>query len=131
LIKLKAIKILGNGNKIKEVAAQRSSGQMVTAIGGTSRMAREKDMGCMSKQNGADIAGNGRMMYKTATEFKHGQMEKHIMESGRMACSAEKDISGGLMAMNTAENMWMESNLEKESKKRKENYTKSHIRKTR
>jgi hypothetical protein len=145
LIKLKAIKILGNGNKIKEVAAQRSIGQMVTVIGESSRMAREKDLGFMSMLMGPDTPGNGWMMTKTATEYKHGLIKKHIMESGRMACSVERDISGGLKAMrlkamrlkamrlkamSIGESMWMESNLEKESNKRMENSIKSHIKKT-
>ena len=59
LMQIAAIKIMGNGNKMKEVAAQRSHGQMVTVIGGNSRMARGKDMGCMSMLVGVNTPDNG------------------------------------------------------------------------
>ena len=71
------------------------------------------------------------MMSKMAMEYTDGLMEVYIMENTRMEFNGEKDIAGGQMVMNIAENTRSACNRERESKKKTDNYTELNMNKVR
>ncbi len=76
-----AIKIMENGILIN-MAVERWNSQVVTVIGGNSRMVRRKDM-----EHGkslvieTDSSGNTVMISLTGMEYTYGQVEKYITEN--------------------------------------------------
>ncbi len=70
-----AIKIMENGILIIDMAAERWNSQMVTVIGGNSRMIRRKDMEHSSGLMETDSSGNTVMMRDTGMEYTDGLME--------------------------------------------------------
>ena len=55
------------------------------------------------------------MISTTAMEYTDGLMEVYITESGNRVIEMVKDIRGGQMAMNIAENGRITCNMERES----------------
>ena len=62
-------------------------------------------------------------------EYTDGLMGQYITESGNMVIWMDKDITGGQMAMNTAETGRMTSDREREYSKRTEYCTETHMNK--
>ncbi len=77
-----------------------------------------------------DTLGNGVMIRNTGMEYSDGQMEKYITDSGKRETLMGKDMTGGQMAVNIGENSRITRNGEKESNKRREYFTKTHMKKT-
>ena len=99
----KVLKIMENGILIKDMAAKRWNSKMVTVGGGDSRMVIGKDMEQGRVLLETDTSGNSVMIISTGMEYTDGLMEKYITESGNRIIKMDKDISGGQMAMTTAE----------------------------
>ncbi len=77
-----------------------------------------------------DTSGNGVMVRSTGMEYTDGLMGQYITESGYKVIKKGKDIKCGQMAMNIGENGRITCYGEKESNKRREYSTKTHIKKT-
>jgi hypothetical protein len=67
------------------------------------------------------------MMTKTAMVYTSGLMEMYIMDNTKRIIKMAKDITGGQLAMNIAENGRMGCNGEKESNKKTDNSTEINI----
>jgi hypothetical protein len=64
-------------------------------------------------------------------EYIDGQMEEYITESGNRIRKMAKGIKGGQVAMSIGESTRMTCNGERESKKRKEYFTETRMKKAR
>jgi hypothetical protein len=74
-------KILENIILINLMAVERWKVQMVTGIGGNSRMITGKDMEHMSGLMERDISGNTCRVRSTGMEYTDGLMEENTMDS--------------------------------------------------
>ncbi len=75
-----------------------------------------------------DSSGNSVMISSTGMEYTDGLMEKYITENTNKAIKMVKDIRGGqVVAMNIGESGRMVSDGEKESNKRREYSTETHM----
>jgi hypothetical protein len=70
------------------------------------------------------------MVATTVMEYTDGQVEMYITDNGNRIIKMAKDISGGQMEMNIGGSTRMTRNGERESHKRRENYTMSNPKKT-
>jgi hypothetical protein len=100
---------------------------MVAGGGGNSRMVREKDMEQGRVLMETDTLGNTVLIRNTGMEYTDGQVEEYITESGKRIREMVKDIRGGQMAMNIGDSGKIACNREKESNKRMEYFTKTHM----
>ncbi len=100
---------------------------MVTVIGGNSRMVRRKDMEHGWVLMETDTSGNTVMIRLTGMEYADGQVEKYITENTNRVNKMVKDIRGGQVAMNIGENPRITRDGERESHKRREYSTETHI----
>jgi hypothetical protein len=116
-------KIMDNGILINKMAAERWNMQVVTLIGGNTRMETGKEMERMRVLMETDTSGNSWMMRNTAMEYTGGMMEKFITENTNRIKKMAKDITCGQMAINIAGNGRKTYNREREWKKSTENYT--------
>jgi hypothetical protein len=80
------------------MAVERWNGQMVTSIGGDSRMVRRKDMEHMSLLMETVISGSVCRVKCTGMEYTDGQMEENIMDSGKSIRGRVTDIGRVVMA---------------------------------
>ena len=74
-----------------------------------------------------DSSGNTVMISNTGMEYTDGLMDQYITENGNRVIEMVKDITGGQVAMNIAETGRITSNGEKESHKRREYCTETHM----
>jgi hypothetical protein len=124
-----AIKIMENGILINHMAAERWKINMAVG-GGNSRMIRGKDM-----EHGkrllmeTDTSGNSVMISNTGMEYTDGLMEMYITESGNKIIEMDKDITGGQMALNTAETGRITRDREREYSKITEYCTETNMNK--
>jgi hypothetical protein len=118
-----------NGILITYMGAERWNGQVVTVIGGITRMVTTKDMEHGRRLMETDTSGNTWMITSTGMEYTDGQVEEYITENGNRVIKMAKDIKGGQMAMNIGESTRMTCNGERESNKRTEYYTMSNTKK--
>ncbi len=70
-------------------------------------MIRQKDMEHGRVVMETDKSGNTVIISDTGMEYTDGLMDQYITESGNRIREMDKDISGGHMAMNTAESSRM------------------------
>ena len=75
-------KILENIILVNVMAVQRRNMQVVTDIGGNTRMATGKDMEHLSGLMEGDTSGSTCRISDTGMEYTDGQMEESIMDSG-------------------------------------------------
>jgi hypothetical protein len=122
-------KIMENGILIRDVGVIRFNGQMVTVIGGNTRMVTRKDMEHLSGLVEADTSGISWMISNTGMEYTDGLMDKYITESTNRIRKMAKDIRGGQVAMSIGESTRMTCNGDRESNKRREYYTMSNTNK--
>jgi hypothetical protein len=66
-------------------------------------MVREKDMEQGRVLMETDTSGNSVMISHTGMEYSDGQVDQYITENTNRVIKMDKDITGGQMAMNTAE----------------------------
>ena len=85
-------KILQNIILINYMAVERGNMQMVTVIGGNTRMARRKDMEHLSGLMESDTSGSGCRISCTGMEYADPQMEESIMDSGNRIITMVTDI---------------------------------------
>ena len=90
-------KILQNIILINYMAVERGNMQMVTVIGGNSRMKTGKDMEHLSGLMETDTSGSGCRISDTGMEYTDGQMEESIMDSGNRITWMVTDIIRVLM----------------------------------
>jgi hypothetical protein len=83
---------------VNVMAVERGNGQMVTSIGGTSRMVRRKDMEHLSGLMETDISGSGCRVTCKGMEYTDGQTEENILDSGKRIIIMVMDISRILLA---------------------------------
>ena len=77
---------------------------MVTVTGGNTRMVRGKDKEHSRVLMETDTSGNSVMVSDTGMEYTYLQRkETYITENTNRIREMDKDITGGQMAMNTAE----------------------------
>jgi hypothetical protein len=93
-------KILQNIILVNYMAVQRWNMQMVTSIGGNTRMVRRKDMEHLSGLVERDISGNTCRVTCTGMEYTDGQMEVYIMDSGKRIRRRVTGIGRVVMAQN-------------------------------
>jgi hypothetical protein len=122
-------KILENTILINYMDAQRRNTQMVTVIGGNSRMVKGKDMEHGRELMETDTSGNTWIIVTTGMEYTDGLVEKYITGSGNRIIKMVKDIKGGQMAMNIGEGTRITRNRETESQKKKVYYTETNTNK--
>ncbi len=97
--------------------------QMVTLIGGNTRMIRRKDMEHMSGLVEVDTLGSGCRVSNTAMEYSDGQMERYIKDNSNRIKQKVMDIKGGQVAMSIMDSGKIIKCKERESNKRKAYYT--------
>jgi hypothetical protein len=119
-----------NGILINYMARPSVHGQMATAIGGSGRITRWKDMEHSSGLMERDKRGNSRRRSFTGMEYTHGQVEQCIMENSNRTIKMAMAVTGIQMVMNTTESSRMISHMERESLKRVTNYSESTTTKT-
>jgi hypothetical protein len=90
-------KILVNIIFINYMAVESWNMQMVTVIGGNSRMAKRKDMEHLRRLMERDTSGSGCRISDTGMEYTDGQMEESIMDSGNRIRWMVTDIIRVLM----------------------------------
>jgi hypothetical protein len=115
---------------ITDMGAERWKRQVVTVIGGNTRMVTRKDMEHSRGLMETDTSGNGWMIRFTGMEYTDGLMEEYIMDSGNRIWKMAKDIKVGQVAMSIGESTRMTRNGETESYNMRENYTMSNTNKT-
>jgi hypothetical protein len=86
-------KILQNIILINNMAVERWNLQMVTSIGGNTRMIRGKDMEHLSGLKETDISGSGCRIIITGMEYTDGRVDHYIMDSGKRIRGMDTDIS--------------------------------------
>ncbi len=75
-----------------------------------------------------DPSSNTVMISDTGMEYTDGQVEEYITENTNRVIMMVKDIRGGqVVAMNIGESGRMTSNGERESHKRREYSTETHV----
>jgi hypothetical protein len=116
-------KIMENGILINYMDAQSWNSQVVTVIGGNSRMVMQKDMEQWSGLMEADTSGNGWIISSTGMEYTDGLVETYITESGNRILKMGKDTRGGQVAMSIGESSRMTCYGETESNKKRKFYT--------
>jgi hypothetical protein len=119
-----------NGILINYMDAERWNGQLVTVIGGNSRMVTRKDMEKGRGLMETDTSGNTWIITCTGMEYSDGLMEGYITENTNRIIKMAKDITGGQMVKNIGESGRMACDGEKESHKRREYYTEKNTKKT-
>ena len=102
---------------------------METGIGGNSRMVRGKDMEYWRVLGEIYTWGKSYRVTDTGMEYTNIQMEMYTMDSGNKINIMVMDIRGGLMEMNIMDSSRMISGTERQSNKRKDNYTQSNTKK--
>jgi hypothetical protein len=107
---------------------------MVAVLGGNSRMIMEKDMEHGRVLVETDTLDNTVMIRNMGMEYTDGVMgqyikEMYITESGKMVTEMVKVITGGQMEMNIGENSRIARDGEKESHKKEQYSTKTHMKK--
>jgi hypothetical protein len=100
---------------------------MVRVNGGDSRMITRKDMQLSRVLMETDTSGNSVMISNTGMEYTDGQMEEYITENSNRVIEMVKDITGGQMEMNIGESSRITCNGERESNKRREYSTGTHV----
>jgi hypothetical protein len=105
-------KILQNIILINYMAVERWNMQVVTGIGGNSRIIRRKDMEHMSGLVDTDISGSGCRITCTGMEYTDGQMEEYAMDSGKSIRRMVTDIRGMMMAQNILDSTRMMYEME-------------------
>jgi hypothetical protein len=80
------------------MAVERWNMQVVTGIGGKSRVTRRKDMEHLSGLVEADTSGSGCRVSDTGMQYTDGLMEQYIMDSGKRITRTVTDIRRMLMA---------------------------------
>ena len=123
-------KILQNNIKINYMAVERWNLQMVTGIGGNSRMARRKDMEHLRQLMETDSSGSKCRVSDTGMEYTDGQMEEYIMDNTKRIKRMVTDIREKLMAQNTMDHGRMAHDGEMQFKLRMANYTHPNLSKT-
>ncbi len=102
---------------------------MVAVGGGNSRMASNKDMEHTRVLMETDTSGNTVMIRNTGMEYTDGLMGQYITDSGKRVNIMVKDIRGGQVAMNIGESTRITCYGEKESNKKREYSTETHMKK--
>ncbi len=97
--------------------------QMVTLIGGNSRIIREKDMEHLSLLMETDKLGSTCRVTNTGMDYSHGQVEKYIKDNGNKITKKVMHITGGQVAMSIMDSSRMIICTEMVSNKRKAYYT--------
>jgi hypothetical protein len=105
-------KILQNIIFINYMAVERGNMQMVTRIGGNSRIITRKDMEHMSGLVEADILGSGCRVRNTGMEYTDGRVDHYIMDSGKRISRMVMDIRGMMMAQNIMDSGRMVNEME-------------------
>jgi F0F1-type ATP synthase beta subunit len=122
-------KNMENGILIKIMAVLRRKMQMVPLIGGNAKILTRKNMEHSILQMETDTSVNSWVMSSTAMEYTDGLKDQYTTENTKRIISMVTDIWDGQMAMNIAENGRTISNRERESKKKKVNYTQLNMKK--
>ena len=77
-----------------------------------------------------DTLGNTCLITETSMEYSDGEMERSIKDNGNMIKKKALHITGGKMVMSITDSGKMILSTEKESNKRKANYTEFNMNKT-
>ena len=108
---------------INYMALPRLHMQVVTLIGGNSRIIKRKDMEQKSGLVETDTLGSTCRMSNTAMEYSDGQVEMYIKDNGNKIKEMAMDIKGRQMAMSIMDSTRIIRSTERESNKRKAYYT--------
>ena len=92
-------------------------------------MVRRKDMQHSRVLLETDTSGKSVMISPTGMEYPDRLMEEYITENTNRVIEMVKDIRGGQVAMNIGESSRITSNGEKESNKKREYSTETHMKK--
>ena len=120
-------KILQNITLINYMAVESWNLQVVTVIGGNSRMAIMKDMEHMSGLMERDTSGSGCRVTCTGMEYTDGKMELYIKDNTNKIIEKVMHITGGQVETSIMESGRMIICTERGSCKRKAYYTESNI----
>ncbi len=90
-------------------------------------MVREKDMEHRKVLMERDTWGNTVMISNTGMEYTDGEVEQYITENINWVIKMDKDITGGQMAMNIMESSRVTRDGDRESHKKTDYFTETHL----